>query len=189
VNWIRLTALGLFFFGLALLVGCGDDGPTASKVNPNRVWVVSQTATPGDTVNVEVRIHNAVTLAGIQVPVKFAGTGFTVESVAFGDSLPASLEAFSSVDCDPEPKRVNTIWTYNILSAEYVEPGDWLFATIEVSISPEADAQEILVESYTYVGECFGITGLMTVNFAGSDLEVIEPDPSFEAGKITIVEP
>lgn len=187
------TAMGILlavFFALALLAGCGDDGgPAAPPANPNRIWVESQTASPGDTIQVEVRFRNAQALAGVQIPVKFSGTGFTVEAVVFGDSLPANFAAFSSVDCDPETARVNMIWTYNPITADFIVAREWLFATIEVCISPDAQAQQILVDKYSYVGTCLGITGMNEVGFVNAGMDVIEPSPEFQAGKITIVSP
>jgi|GEM_PF-6127774 len=179
----------VLLFALALMAGCGDDDkkPTAPAANPNRVWVESQTVSPGDTAHVQIKIRNAEAVWAIQVTLQFTGTGCTVDSVCFGDVLPAQIADATWRDYDPEPLRVNMIST-TLLP---LNPGEeWLFATIDVCIAPDAEAQEIVIDDYSYIAESDGDMILHHVTFL--TIEGLQPKeiyPEFVSGKITVAVP
>lgn len=171
------------FIGL-LLSGCGDDDSSSPRVDPNKVTVESVTAAPGDHITVDVTLHNVISVQVVEVPIRFVGTGCTVDSVVFSPDFSMVLAPFSWTDADPDPLEIDMINTLLLAKSA----GDYTFATIYMTIDAQAAEQTATWQTYTYTeDQLFGTPTLHKLSIASPSQAVAFP--TFEAGTVTIVQP
>jgi hypothetical protein len=173
-----LHSVLLLVFALAIIIACGGDDSTGPQEEPNLVWVDSVSAAPGDQAVVDVYFRNGSDIMGAEVPLRFSGSGFSIDSGSFvGSRFSSALLAKDSID-----EATNTIFLMTATLTS-VSKGEGIFARLYVSLDEGATAQEIEIDSafVNISGNVYHV-----VSFATSQITQILPP--FIAGKIVVEE-
>lgn len=179
---IRLEIVSIFLLLLIIGAGCGsdDNGTDPGKVNSNLVWVDRVSAVSNqEDVKVNVWFGNLVPISGLEVPLKVSGGGFTIDSVSFiGSRVKDMFLAIGTVDT-----FTNTIEIAAADTAEYVDSGEGLLASLYFTVYPSSGGQVLNIDTFSV--DTGPYHSLIYVDTSEAGVEIV---PDFIDGEISVLQ-
>lgn len=148
MRFVRFEVISIVLLLLAIAAGCGssDNGSGPDKINSNLVWVdrVSAYSNQSD-VKVNVWFGNLVPLAGVEVPLKVSGGGFSIDSVSF---IGSRVDGFFLLAGEVDGIE-HTIDIAATDTTAYIDSGNGLLASIYFSLYESSGGTVITIDTFS----------------------------------------